>query len=95
MDFRIYTWKEDYASVVRRIDIELLPSGFKRHEGVFTSWLGPKGESVMAEPGRSESKAEAVNGKMVNDPRWVTVFCGNEAPENWMTHVRIALEPSY
>lgn len=98
LEYRIYSWKQDFESVKTAAGKELATLGFelvkwKKPADGYASWNGPRGSAVMLHAGRSRTREEAFGGNAPHDPAWVTVICGNGAPDNWITHVRIAFEP--
>ncbi len=98
-EYRIYSWKQDFASVVAAAERELPAFGFMRvpARSAKEDWVafeGDEGKSVWLQPGPSETRREALGGKGSRDPKWVTVVIETAAPRNWVTHVRIAFEPT-
>jgi len=98
-EYRIYSWKQDFNEVKSEAAAELAALGY----GAVTrpglsadhaSWSRFDGRSVWLQLGRSQSRRDALGGYAKPDRAWVTVICGNPAPDNWITHVRIAFEPS-
>lgn len=98
MEYRIYSWKQDFVAVKQTALDELSLLGFERHgddnkPAHSAFWTRKDGVEIWLEAGRSQSRKEAF-GVRTRDARWVTVIVANVAPDNWITHVRIAFEPS-
>jgi len=98
-EYRVYSWDQDYDTVVAAADNELAALGFVRSKEksktrgyTFASWSRPDGAGVYMDPGLSRTRKEAFDGKGRADG--VTVMIGNTIPDDWMAHVRLVLEPS-
>ncbi len=96
-EFRIYTWQGDFFAVKKAAEVELPSKGFTTivlsgDNENYSSWSRSDGTFVWIETGRSTTAHEAFTGKSVQDPTWVTVVVSNDAPENWVSHVRLAFQ---
>lgn len=98
-EYRIYSWQEDFSKVEAAASRELAALGYVEMPTVGAKskvafWTRTDGRSVWLQAGRSRSRKDAFGSKVMPDLDWVTVICSNQAPESWITHVRIAFEPS-
>ena len=97
-EYRIYSWKQDFESVKAAAAKELPALGYeldqrKKPDGI-AFWIAPDGSDAWLQVGQSRTRKEAFGGGGDENPAWVTVICTTKAPENWITHVRIAFEPT-
>lgn len=97
-EYRIYSWKQDFAQVVASAKSELAAKGYVlsyENSKDATWWQSKpgKGIGVNISPGRSLTRREALVGKRVYDRGWVTVIVGNPASDTIINHVRLGLEP--
>ena len=92
-EYRVYSWKQSYTEVLAAAKKEAAARGYAlTYEGktAVTWWRGQKGFTIG--PGRSTNQREALAGKRVYDPAWVTVMTGNPADDTIWNHIRLALE---
>lgn len=89
--YRVYSWKENCEQVMRRAGAELSSAGYVRAKLNGNSWLKNDDWGVMFEPGRSKRPRQI---DKLPDVEWTTVTVWEPVSNNWLTHLRYALEPS-
>ncbi len=98
-EYRIYIWKENFDAVRARATKELEDSGFKPFPHPdskdYCGWSRKDGNAIGLRAGHSDLRGVAMRETFPADHAWITVICTNEAPETWITHVRIAFERHY
>ncbi|HWD40575.1 MAG TPA: hypothetical protein VG944_17130 [Fimbriimonas sp.] len=97
-EYRIYSWRANYHSVVREASHELADAGFRRLKDDFNgiaSWKrADDGRMIEIEGRRSRDRHEALHGNSSSKSQWVTVTCSDPIPDTPWSHVRYALEPN-
>ena len=98
-EIRIYTWEGDFFKVKEAAARALPAAGFTEvvlsgDDEHYSSWSHADGRFVWLETGRSLTIKEAFRDKNTLDSSWVTVVVSNDAPENWVSHVRLAFQDS-
>lgn len=96
-EYRVYSWKQSASEVMDAALRELKSLGFRETRGyVQDGWLSfvnsRESISIALRAGRSRTRRQAWAGDPKPDPTWVTVLIQSDAPQNWLTNIRLALE---
>ncbi|MFN8220193.1 MAG: hypothetical protein U0S12_08710 [Fimbriimonadales bacterium] len=91
-EFRLYTWKRDYATVLENARRELADMGYKRKPGKAEYWVGPQ-QTVWLTAAKCETLRD--EARAPQNAEWTTVIVDNDAPETWLSKVRVWFAPEW